>query len=159
MSALADRARAALAQRTPRERIILAIGAAVLALFLLLVLVLTPARQMRESAVASHAEAARTLGAVQQATRAPASASASDPSGAPLRAVVSQSAEAAGLVIDRYDSQGDAVRVALADASGQALFVWLTTLREREGILVAEAQIQRQDAGTVSARLTLRRAA
>ena len=155
MTGLRDRLVDAFTQRTPRERVMLTVGAGVLALFVLVVLVLTPARQMRENAVAAHADAARTLGAVRQATRAPRAAPRG--SEAPLRAVVSQSAEAAGLVIDRYDSQGDDVRIALADASAPALFGWLAELREAEGITIAEAQISREDTGTVSARLTLRR--
>ena len=154
MNAALASLRAQLAQRTPRERIVLAVGAGVLALFLLYLLVIGPARQARENAVARHAEAAETLGLVARATAAPRAATGS---GAPLRAVVSQSAEAAGVVIDRYDNAGDDLRVAIGEAPAPALLAWLTELREREGVAVTEAQLRREAGGGVSARLTLRR--
>ena len=156
MSAALATLRAQWAQRSQRERVLLAVGAGLLALLLLVLLVLGPARQARLAAVDRHAEAIETLSLVVSATDAPPAVAGS---GAPLRAVVSQSAEAAGLVIDRYDSAGDDVRVAIGEAAPPALFAWLTELREQEGIEVVEAQLRREASGGVSARLTLRRGA
>ena len=155
MSARLAALRAQWAARTPRERLLLTVAGGLLALLLLFVLVLGPARAARAAAVERHADAARTLGVVARATAAPPSVRGS---GGPLRAVVAQSADAAGLVIDRYDSAGDDLRVSLGEAPAPALFAWLTALREEEGIVAAEAQLRREEGGVVSARLTLRRA-
>lgn len=150
----ADRVRAALAERSPRERVLLGIAAALLALILLIFGVLGPARDARENAVARHAEAARTLGAVRLATNAPAAPAGT---GGPLRAVVSATADQAGIVIDRYDIEDDGVRLFVGSTEAPRLFAWLTGLREQEGITVTEAQVRREEGGMVSARITLRR--
>lgn len=149
-----DRLRAALAERSSRERALLGVAAALLVLVVLLFGVIGPARDARADAVARHAEAAQTLGAVRRATASP---SAPTGSGGPLRAVVSVTADGAGIVIDRYDIEDDGVRLFIGSVEATRLFGWLTELREREGIAVSEAQLRREDGGMISARLTLTR--
>ena len=150
----ADRLRAALAERSPRERLLLGVATVLLALVVLLFGVIGPARDARVSAVANHATAAQTLGAVRQATANPAAPTGS---GGPLRAVVSATADQAGIVIDRYDIEDDGVRLFVGNTEAVRLFGWLANLREQEGIAVTEAQLRREEGGTISARLTLAR--
>ena len=75
---------------------------------------------------------------------------------AALQGMVTASAAQAGLSVERLDNEGEgAVQVALQPAPFAKLLPWLEQLNG-QGVQVAEAGLDRQVDGRVSARLSLR---
>lgn len=72
-----------------------------------------------------------------------------------LQSWVTSSAAEAGLQIERLESLGEGnVQLNLQSAPADRLLTWLQTL-ERQGVQVAEAGLERREAGLAGARLTL----
>ena len=71
-----------------------------------------------------------------------------------LRGLVTQSAQQYGLRLERFDSDGEGLRVSLGKASFEALLGFFTELQAR-GVLLSEVSLDRADDGLVAARLTL----
>lgn len=152
MSALRER----WAAFTPRERLMLSVLGVVFAIILFLVLIVRPLTNMQTSGVAAFQEAARTRAAVARA--AGQGQSRADTGTGPLRGAVSSAADAAGIVIDRYDIQEDALDVTVTEVAAPTLYAWLDDLSRTEGVTVREGTVRAAgDGGLVTARLTLAR--
>ena len=136
---------------SPRERLLIGVAGALLVVLLLSVLVFRPLANARANGMAAFEEAAITRAAVARAAGSGSTANGPAPD---LRAVAQTSADAFGIVVDRYDFQDDAVDLTVSDVDAPTLYAWLTTLEE-EGIAVREAQLRAGDDGLVTARLTL----
>lgn len=143
----------------PRDRLSLTC----LALFVLLVLlylVLWQPAQQRLASARSAFETQRELHAYLQ-SRAPLARSlASKPQvsiePARLQGLVTASAAAQGLAIERLDSDGGGVlQVSVQPASFAQLLRWFAAL-EAQGVQIAEAGLDRAEDSKVAARLSLR---
>ena len=148
-----------------RERLLVMAGSAVLALFLVIVLVWLPIRSGYSNLKASVAGQRETAAWMQRSAQQLAelkrsgSAAATGLGGRSLLAVTDSTARAGGLgaELKRVEPEGrDSVRVWLDGASFDVLVKWLATLNSTHGILVDNATLERtESAGRVNARLTL----
>ena len=157
LRALSDQISTALADRTPRERLLLGAMAAVAALALVYLGIWQPLQNARngyEAAIARQdALKARIAALGSDAAPAPV---ISDPR--PPAVIVSEAAASATLAIRRLEPAEDRVRVVLEDADFGAVLVWLDALDRDTGLKVAEIDITRRpEPGTVSTTLMLRR--
>ena len=157
LRALTDQISTALADRTPRERLLLGAMAAVAALALVYLGIWQPLQNARngyEAAIARQdALTARIAALGSDAAPAPV---ISDPR--PPAVIVSEAAASAALAIRRLEPAEDRVRVVLEDADFGAVLVWLDALDRDTGLKVAEIDITRRpEPGTVSTTLMLRR--
>ena len=149
MSALRER----WAAFSPRERTLLMVAGGLAALFLLSILVLRPMAQARADGLAAYQSAVQTRAAVARAVRSGGRGGAAT---GDLRGVASSTADARGIVIDRYDFQDGAVDLTIAAVAAPTLYAWLATLETDHGVVVREAAIRTGgEAGQVTARLTL----
>jgi general secretion pathway protein M len=148
-----------------RERLLVMAGAALLAVFLVIVLVWLPVRSGYNNLKASVAEQRDTAAWMQRSAQQLAGlkrsggAAAAGLGGRSLLAVTDSTARAGGLgaELKRVEPEGrDSVRVWLDGASFDVLVKWLATLNSTHGILVDNATLERtESAGRVNARLTL----
>ena len=110
---------------------------------------LAEVRAAREAEIAGYrlvAEAASGAGAAPLAAQGEA---------APLASRVTASAEAAGLSLSRLEPEGEALRVAVAEAGFAQVVLWLSDL-EGEDVLVSAVEMDRRTApGAVTARVLL----
>lgn len=155
---MSGRLRALWRARTPRERWLIALMLALLALVAVWLLVLRPlgdikaaARQRHEAAVAALADAradAAAIGALER--RRPA------PIAGPLDIAVARAAAEAGFQLSRLQAEG-AGRVALTidAARPQALFGWLGAM-ERRGLIVERLSATGNGDRTLAAQVLLR---
>lgn len=154
---LSDQIATALADRTPRERLLLGVMAAVGALALVWVSVWQPlqtARSGYEAAIARQ-DALTARIAMLGAGAAPAPVAA-DPRAPAV--IVSDTAAAASLAIRRLEPADDRVRVVLEDADFGAVLAWIDQIDRDTGLTVADIDITRRpEPGMVSTTLTLRR--
>ncbi len=147
-----------------RERLMVGVGGAVVAVFILIQFILVPIigwrdemGQKRDNAVAFYELVARA-----SALAGGAGASTEAETSTPVRNVVSQSAARAGVELNFVNQRPDDGVDLNASAEPAALFAWLATLETEHAIVVAVADIAREsgDDGKVRAQLTLvRRAA
>lgn len=135
----------------PRERLLIGVAGALALVLLLSVLVFRPLANARANGMAAFEEAAITRAAVARAAGSGAASGGPTPD---LRALAQASADAFGVVVDRYDFQDGAVDLTVSDVDAPTLYAWLATLEE-EGVAVREAQLRAGDDGLVTARLTL----
>jgi type II secretory pathway component PulM len=71
---------------------------------------------------------------------------------------VSETAQASGIVVDRYAIEEDAVDLTIAETDASTLYAWLGALSERHGVVVREGTVRALgESGRVTARLTLGR--
>ena len=152
-----DQLATALADRTPRERLLLGALAAVGAAALIYLTIWQPLDRSRSALVAGIARqeglTARisALGTADAPTPLP-----SDPR--PPAVIVSDTAATAALSIRRLEPVEDGVRVVLEDADFGAVLTWLDTLDRDSGLRVAEIDISRRpEPGLVSTTVMLRR--
>ncbi|MGD8630150.1 MAG: type II secretion system protein M [Gammaproteobacteria bacterium] len=148
-----------------RERLLVMAGSALLAVFLVIVLVWLPVRSGYNSLKASVAEQRDTAAWMQRSAQQLAELKRSGGTaavglgGRSLLAVTDSTARAGGLgaELKRVEPEGrDSVRVWLDGAPFDVLVKWLTTLNSTHGILVDNATLERtESAGRVDARLTL----
>ncbi|XBQ16679.1 MAG: type II secretion system protein M [Oceanicaulis sp.] len=154
-------ARAAWAERTAREQILLAGLAALLAGTVIWFAILGPALSWRASSERVYARAAadyETLVSGLDRYRSAASEAQRAGSSAPLRTIVGASANARGLPISRVQPLEDGgLGVWLDAAQADALLSWLVTLSREEGVMVERVSLDREGDGIVRAQLLLRR--
>ena len=151
----------------PRERLLLAAGAGILGLLLVIVLVWAPLHsaystlqtdvaEQRDTALWMQSSAAK----LSQLKRS--GGTVQGLGGRSLLAVTDSTARAGGLgpALRRVEPEGsDSVRVWLEGASFDVLMKWLGTLSTTHGIDAESATMERGDAdGRVNARLTLQAA-
>lgn len=71
-----------------------------------------------------------------------------------LQGLVTRSAQAAGLSIERIDSDNSGLQVNLAPSAFAALLPWLQAL-QNSGVVLDEVNLERDESGRVLARLSL----
>lgn len=134
--------------RTPRERTLLGVMAALIVAVFGWYGLVAPLKTAAEDARERQAEAARTLAETRAAAarlrptgRAPAGAEA-------LQATLDEAAAGAALALDRRQVNGRAVTVWADAADARAVMSWLATL-ERRGVRPDRLSVVRGDAGRV----------
>ena len=139
---------------TGRERVLVLLGAAGLALLMIWMFVLGPALQARAAHMARLVELDRLSGMLD---RMPLNGGAKVVTDLPpLRQRVTQSASAAAIEIRRLDPQGDALSISLGDVAFTDLAGWLAALTTTQGIRIVGAEIARRpEPGIVTARLVV----
>ncbi|MET1079159.1 MAG: type II secretion system protein M [Pseudomonas sp.] len=148
-------------QLAPRERVLLVVMAAFVLLALLYLVVWQPVSRELKSARTYYQEQ-RELNAyllqnadqVRQQVARPAVNLAPEQ----LQGLVTQNAQQHGLVVERFDSDGDGLLVSLAKAPFEALLRCFTEL-EAQGVILGEVNLDRAGEGLVDARVTLKTAA
>ncbi len=150
--------------RNPRERRIMALGLAAIALALLYLLLIEPAingrDQLRKNLPALRQQVAQlqTMAREIRAAPAPAAGSADAAAAAPVtRENLEASMASAGLKADTLSVNGEIIRLQLNGVSFAALVNWLNQIGKAFGISVVETSIVAQNQlDTVNATLTLR---
>ena len=120
--------------------------------------VIVPVRNGLSSSRARYTEAVVRLGAAQAglAQVKGLQRRAGAPVPLPLADAVRARADAAGLVLGSVEAEAnDRVRVGVATARAGALMAWIGAL-ERDGVLVETIAVTPDNAGAVSAQMTLR---
>jgi len=154
-----------LASLESRERMMLAAGAALLALLLIYVLVLAPIRSDYNSLKQSVTEQQATVAWMQESAqtiqrlRSSGGGAVKGLEGRSLLAVTDATARASGLgpALKRVEPEGgNSVRVWLEGAPFDVFIKWLGTLRNQHGVVASSVSLERNEAaGRVDARLTL----
>jgi len=149
-------------ERTARERVMIGLGAGVLAAMVLFQGVLKPLWAVRASAAQSHAAAMAYLSDVEAAARSARALKSAAKARSPLidggvRATAAVAAQEAGLAVSRLQPLNDgAVEFWLEDASAPQVFGWLAALNEKYGVVVVKADLRRSGAdGRVRANVAL----
>lgn len=134
-------------QRTPRERVYLAVMGLSVGLFVYVFLLLAPLRAMAVEAERRHA-VAQAAQAQFAAVLAELAGRRAPPDAGADTAALLESAAAAGLVMTS-DATAAAGRITLRfeAAPPQALFAWLAQVRERHGLPPLAATLRRGPAG------------
>lgn len=144
---------------TVRERRLIAVMIALIAVVVLWLGIIRPVGDGLARARADHAIAVDRAGRIAAAADALKGVSATAPvlEGA-LDQVVGQSAVEAGFTLDTANQEGAGrMTIAIGSARAPALFAWLGGLEAR-GIAVETISVQPAAGGTVAARATLRTA-
>jgi type II secretory pathway component PulM len=152
--------RAAWAERSAREQILLAAAAGLIALIVSWYLVLGPALAWRAEAQRDFVRAAESFEAMVDGTRRYAALSAgverARRSGAPLRTVIGRTANERGVAISRVQPLDDGrLGVWLDTVESDALLAWLSALALEEGVRVDRVSLDREADGVVRAQLML----
>lgn len=143
---------------TLRERRLIAVMLALIAVVVLWLGIVRPIGDARARARADHLIAVDRAGRIEAAVAAlrGAAATVPPPLEATLDQVVSQSAGEAGFTLDSSAIEGnDRVAIAIAAARPAALFAWLDTLEAR-GIVVETVTVTPVANNAVGARLLLK---
>ena len=158
-----EAARAAWLRLAPRERRVIALGAALIVAVAVYLFVLAPfsrsLAKLRTEVPQLRTQLAvmREQAALIESLRRGGSARAQ---AAKLPALAEQAAGTHGLraVITRIEPEGaNGLRIAIEGAPFNAMLAWLAELQQRSGLRVETAAIESQETpGTVNARLTLR---
>lgn len=140
-------------ERSLREQILLGTLAAIAIFTLLLMLVIVPLRDAREDAQARIRDAAL----IEARLRAGGDLTGSIRfRGATASAIVTDSAAAAALTIERIEPEGTATRVVLGGAPFEQVMHWIAEIEQNSRLRVREADIERQPSpGLVSATIVL----
>jgi type II secretory pathway component PulM len=152
--------RAAWAERTAREQILLAGACALIVLILAWYAVLAPAMSWRASAERDFIRAAEAyevmVEGVSRYRALSAGAAQAQRSGAPLRTVIGRTANARGIAISRVQPLDDGrLGVWLDTVQADALMAWLNQLAAEEGVRVDRVSLDREGDGVVRAQLLL----
>lgn len=141
---------------TPRERVLVAIAAA-LAVVTLGWGVAIAMRAATDSAASRYDRAVRALAETRARVAALRDLAGAPMPGEPIDAVLRQRALSAGFTLsaDAPDGEG-AVAFAIASARPSALFPWLATI-ERDGLVIQRFSVSDNGNGTVAVRATVRR--
>ena len=140
-----------LMERTPRERWLLGMGAAMVLVWVAITLIWQPVQSRRQDARQQIAFYDRALAALQSsdAPAAPVDARA-------LNAIVTEAAARFDLTIRRLEPAGERIRVTLDDAAFQTLVLWLEAMDRDSGLRATELDLSRRPApGTVNAIMVL----
>lgn len=143
--------------RSPRERILLAIMAALLAVLLLWLGLLRPLATARAQAIAdAGAAAARRAEAQALVTAIRARPAAS---GAPVLDTLGRRLAEAGLQASQLEAQGPGQAVLeIAAINGRLLLGWASALESRDGLVIDELDATRNPDQSVRVRMIVRRA-
>ena len=156
-------ARAAWAERTVREQVLLGVMALLLAGVIVWYVILTPAWSWRNQARASHEAAVGRFEAMVSGVeryRFEAAAAQRPRAGAALRTVVGSSAAARELAISRVQPLEDGrLGVWMDGVSDDALMAWLVALAREEGVRVDQISIDREGDRLVRVQMVLARGA
>lgn len=152
--------RAAWAERTAREQILLACAAALIAMILAWYAVLAPVMSWRASAERDFLRAVERYEVMAEGAaryRAlSAGAAQAQRSGAPLRTVIGRTANARGVAISRVQPLDDGrLGVWLDTVEADILMAWLSELAADEGVRVDRVSLDREGDGVVRAQLLL----
>lgn len=144
-------------QLAPRERLALTLLSGFVLLALLYLLFWQPVSRDLASA-RSYYQAQRELNAfmLQNVARAREQSAVPTINLAPeqLQGLVAQNAQQHGLVVERFESDGEGLRVSLVKASFEALLRCFADL-QAQGVLLGEVSLDRAGDGLVDARLSL----
>ena len=143
------------ADLSKRERLLVAVAAALFLVLFVSLFVMRPIAQWREDAADRAASARDGYELVASAAAVGAAAPASGQASAtPLRQAVLSSAAAAGIELVRISNAEDGqVEVQSQPVDGARLYAWLETLEKRYGASVVFADIARGEAGAVNAQV------
>lgn len=149
-----QRARVWWSERSLREQTLIGALSVVLIFALLLVAVIAPLRSLRAEALADIRSAAlleaRLSGGGSDMARAGRFRRGT------ASAIVTDSAAAAGLTIQRIEPEGAATRVVLADAPFERVLRWIEEVEQTSRLRVTKADVVRKGApGIVAATLVL----
>jgi general secretion pathway protein M len=144
---------ALISNRTPREKMLLAVLVAILTLWLAVTLGLAPLLAARRDMAARIPRIERALEMVHQA---PVPEEAADPR--PLAALVTDGAATLGLSISRLQPQGNKVDLTLEDAAFETVLLWIEAMERDGGLRLSDLALTRRAApGIVGAALTVER--
>jgi len=154
LPALRRKARAWLGQRSPRERLLLAVAGATLVLYGGIVGVAWPVLAVRSASAARIAQSDAGLARLAAAPAAPAQAQ----DAGPATTVLTDTAPEFGLEIRLLAAEGAGVRVELADAVFDDVLRWIDALQRSHALRPVSVEMDRRaDPGVVGARLVLAR--
>lgn len=143
--------------RTPRERVLLAIMAALLAALLAWLVVLRPLAAAREQALADATAATDRRAEAQSLVAAIRARPAAG--GAPVLDTLTRRLAEAGLQPSRLDAQGQGQAVVeIAAVNGRLLLGWASGLEARDGLVIDQLDATRNPDQSVRVRMTVRRA-
>jgi len=144
--------------RTPREQVLIAVMAGLLALFALWFVALKPVLTMKADAQRAQAAALRDYDIVRKGAPMIAAKSGSTTGSAAFdRSVIVALAAEQSLPISRLQSEpGGALKVWFEDVDSAPVFSFLSNLTAGYAAQIEGVQISRREGGTVSAQLTLR---
>jgi type II secretory pathway component PulM len=147
----------ALAERTPREQVLLALLAALAVGWAFWAGALQP---LHRQAAELEAQLHRHTLAIARVAALPPAIPQEPPvaDDRPLPVIVTDTAAAAGLDLHRLQERDGAVTVQIDAAGFDAVVLWIEALEQRHGLKLAEATLTALDPpGTVSATLTVTR--
>ncbi len=139
------RCRAWWAQRSVREQVLLGVLAVTAAITLFMLAIITPLRAMRQNAydelhIAALLDAHLRAGETGSANSASPAATRH---GAPS-AILTDSAVAARLTIERIEPEGSNTRIVLGDAPFDQVIGWIANVEQTSRLRVEQAQIERK---------------
>jgi general secretion pathway protein M len=144
--------------RTPRERWLLGVMLALVALVLMWLLVLRPLGDMLSAARQRHGEAVAALAEARSQAAAITALERNKPMAiqGPIEVAVGASASEAGFQLAQLQPQGPGrVSLAIGSARPQALFAWLARL-EVQGYVVESLNVSSNPDRTLAAQIVLR---
>lgn len=143
--------------RTPRERVLLAIMAMLLAAVLIWLLVLRPLTVAREQAIVGASAAAVRRTEAQNLVAAIRARPAAN--GAPVLDTLTRRLAEAGLQPSRLEAQGPGQAVLeIAAVNGRLLLGWASGLEANDGLVIDQLEANRNRDQSVRVRMTVRRA-
>ena len=133
-----------------RERYLVTAMVALFAIVLVFLLVIRPINGFRQSAALNLASAQTTSQLVSEAVATGVSAAGQVQNVDTLRALVTRSAQGAGLrwINIRTNQQDVSLTISFGDVSAGALYGWLIDLQERSNVVVRDARISETRNGT-----------
>ncbi|MEM9420979.1 MAG: type II secretion system protein GspM [Pseudomonadota bacterium] len=137
-----------------REKFLIVGAAALIGVVLFVTMIMGPVLRYQSNARIDYDDASATYQLVARAAATPATDKALDSS--TLRSVLTRTAGRSGVVINRINSNGEEIDVAISNISTSRLYGWLGLLEMEHKVIVREAQIRPSNDGrTVTARLSL----
>jgi general secretion pathway protein M len=155
---MSDRLKALWVARTPRERWLLGVMLALVALVLVWLLILRPLSDMLSAARQRHGEAVAALAEARSQAAAIAALEKERPApfAGPIDAAVAAAASDAGFQLSGLQAEGAGrVSLAIGAAKPQALFGWIAAL-EAQGYIVQSLTVSSNPDRTLAARILLR---
>ncbi len=148
--------------RTPRERVLLCVMMALIAVLALWYGVVQP---LRQGALAASEARAAAMARFSEATLAGQRIQTlqgrfgAQRTAAQMESLVTQSAAANGMMLDRQQANGAVLTVWADAADARTVFAWLDRLQARQGITVASLTVAPADGGGVQVQAGLTSAA
>jgi type II secretory pathway component PulM len=145
-----------LSSRTPRERTLLMLAAALLAAALLWQLVLSPLFQIRRDTQQSHARASQTLAllsTIEGLAKSGKPSSSGPITPESLAEEMSRLAQVHGLEVVMVDTSSSGQAVSIRNADTGQIFAWLSDVEQTLSIKLMRSEIIRKESGEVDARL------